>query len=527
MEDRLQRFNEPFIKPLAASAVALFCFACSDGNSAPFSTNAPAEHESVAVPSGAQQWTVDTSKEKLAIMGWGVLDQLGQVDGLGVQTNTPAWMAAAVEAFFDAGLTWIGMEISLGMLSMDADYWTPYLNIGLPHPPGTTQQGAAFYAHMADPVWGGSFSNLAAYLNWKLAFITALRTEARSRGITLKIYVKIGDNPNPSLAWYYDTSQYPSRYGDGVLALFQWLAANKGWTPDAIDVMNEPGTAGNAWSTSELLAAVNDMNTKLLAKGYSPYIIGPSYDGSSNFNQTIFDAWHNAGVANGWLARWWPSTHHYTDNGDADLRLNMATFASTLAASRQTIGETETEDVMTALGILTFLQRGAGVGSMNYTAATRYQATFDGGRRNSLWYGNTDGTVTPRYRTIGLIPIFQALPPGRILVDVVNRNLVDADNAELVAAKHPSTGKLTIVMVDNTGGVAKYVKGIPAGTYSLTWQLYSITATENLRAPTLGSQYIIGSAQTGGVTYAVDAGEGIYLNELVSNAAGIFVLRQL
>jgi hypothetical protein len=82
-------------------------------------------------------------------------------------------------------------------------------------------------------------------------------------------------------------------------------------------------------------------------------------------------------------------------------------------------------------------------------------------------------------------------------------------------------------MVDNTGGAAKYVKGIPAGTYSLTWQLYSITATEKLRAPTLGGQYTIGSAQTGGETYAVDAGEGVSLNELVRNAAGVFILREL
>jgi hypothetical protein len=98
---------------------------------------------------------------------------------------------------------------------------------------------------------------------------------------------------------------------------------------------------------------------------------------------------------------------------------------------------TETEDILSALGIVTLMQRGSLVGSMNYTAAVRYDAAFDGGKRNSLWFGNTNGTIQPRYRTIGLIPVFKALKPGHILVDVTKANLVDADNAELVAAKQP------------------------------------------------------------------------------------------
>jgi hypothetical protein len=197
------------------------------------------------------------------------------------------------------------------------------------------------------------------------------------------------------------------------------------------------------------------------------------------------------------------------------------------ASPPQTLGMTLTEDILGPLGLVTGMSRGGVVGTMNYICVGHYNPTFNGGGRGGLWYGNTNGTITPTYRSVGMIPIFKALPAGHKLVSVTRANLVDADYAELVAAKHPSTGKLTIVMVDNTGGAAKYVKGIPAGTYSLTWQLYSITATEKLRAPMSAGQYTIGSAQTGGITYTVDAGEGVYLNELASNAAGIFILRQL
>jgi hypothetical protein len=308
MEDRLQRFSEPFMKRLAVSAVALFCFACSDGNSAPFSTSAPAEHESVAVPSAAQQWTVDASKEKLAIMGWGVLDQLSQEDGLGVQTNTPLWMATAVQKFFDSGLNWIGLGVSLGALRMDADYFTPYLKIGLPQPRGSTTEGASWGGHNANPVFGGSFNYLVPWLKWQLAFIDALKAEATRRGVTLKVWVKVHDFPNPALSWYYDASASAvhSHYGDGIVALFQWLAANKGWVPDAIDVMNEPGTGGNAWSSTELLGAINNVVPRLSALGYTPLIIGPSYAGTTNLSQ----GWSMLGAVvlrptGG--SRWWPS----------------------------------------------------------------------------------------------------------------------------------------------------------------------------------------------------------------------------
>jgi hypothetical protein len=177
-------------------------------------------------------------RKKAAIMGWGVLDQLAG-------GRTRHWdqhnllMNAAVQAFFDAGLTWVGLPVSLGMLRMDADYWTPYLNIGLPQPRGATPEGTAWGQHNADPVINGQFSYLTAWLNWRLAFIDALNVEAARRGVTLKVWVKMHDNPNTSLPWYYDTSTSPARYGDGVVALWQWLAANKGWVPDAIEVMND------------------------------------------------------------------------------------------------------------------------------------------------------------------------------------------------------------------------------------------------------------------------------------------------
>lgn len=466
----------------------------------------------VIVPGSAAQWTIDPATTGLSWFGWGALAQI-QAEEYSPslpRVAVPSWAADAAQRFLDEGFTWIGVGVAPGICRSDGDWFGAWLADGCPI---SGQSRTDYIEHAYWPIEGSYYWTS---LDWYMEFVKVLVAAGAARGITVNTYIKFADyNSGTGPAGSYKMSQYPARYGDLMLAIWQRCDVVHGVIPVGLDVINEPGSAAGWGGPSSYRDAMLDAKGKLNAAGYDPTFFCPSTVAPENLSQTVFNTLYNANGGS-LRSRWQPSSHLYaasvSDPATADTQ-----FAATAAIiAPQGRGFINTEYPATPLRMIWAIVYGDLTGSMNYT--TVYDGNTD--RTKSFYLTKGPDTLSDLDHTLGNRLFYRYIRPGMVRIGATKANSIKSDLRELVAFKNSITGKIACVAVLQQSGRV-YVNLRP-GTYKVYYQLGSESIPMTGQNGSSGSVYSAGASDFVGRAYTIVTGQGIELTADTAGAAGTY-----
>lgn len=219
--------------------------------------------------------TVDLNTSYQTFNGWQVSLEVGASD---FPVSGQNYKQAAVDAAVDFGVNRGRVGLSSGSLENTTDYWQLFLNANSDFPHATRDTWAANRRvpvnDNGDPNTINASGFQWAHLSWQLSQVVDLmRSALAARGETLYLiatYVHF----STSNQLHIDN---PAEYGEYVLAVWNWFTANKGYVPDALEILLEPDNGSVGATGSEVAAMIIAARDRLVNAGYTkPDFIAPS-----------------------------------------------------------------------------------------------------------------------------------------------------------------------------------------------------------------------------------------------------------
>jgi hypothetical protein len=308
--------------------------------------------------------------------------------------------------------------------------------------------------------------------------VEPLRARLAARSEQLYVNLNILDGFNNVLL-----KDSPAEYAEFVLAAFQHIQSQYGWTPDAVELVLEPDN--NQWTGTKMGHALVATGDRLAAAGYRPDFIAPS---TANMANAI--TWFDALVAVPGAAQYLTDLAYHRYGGVSTGNLQ------TLQARAQ------------AYGLRTSMLEHIGSGYQDLhqdltlgrnSAWQQFILAWCGTQDNGGFHYPIDiSTPTAPQILLGsrtryLQQYFRDVRFGAVRHEATSTT----STFEPLAFRNP-TGRWVVVVKANTGGSFS-VAGLPAGTYHLTYTTASALRTALPDATISTGQPVIASIPATGV----------------------------
>jgi hypothetical protein len=320
---------------------------------------------------------------------------------------------------------------------------------------------AAYYAinDNADPFVADPKGFQWSMLDYKIETnLVPLRARLAARGEKLYVRAIVGDWLRSNTPQPFRLMAQPEEYAEFVTEAFRHIRAKFGFSPDALDLTNEPEHTG--YSGTQMGQALVAAGKRLAAAGFHPDLIGPATTSMANAS-TFYDAIVAVPGAKQYLTDL--SYHRYEGVSAATLQ------AIALRQQRDHIRTGMLEHIGSGIedlwddltvannsswmqGVLAFCSQQDNPSS----GGTYYQI-------NQTDPANPKVNFTTRARV--LRQVFLYVRAGAVRVGASSSA---AGSVDAMAFRNANGGYVAVVYA-RSGGASFTVRGLPAGTYGLTY----------------------------------------------------------
>ena len=304
--------------------------------------------------------------------------------------------------------------------------------------------------------------------------VNPLRQRLQARGEQLFVTLTFVDFWLSGATKPFQVMHTPAEYAELAFMTFQHIRNKYGWVPDALEMALEP--ENQQYNGVDLGRAVVATVNRLAAAGFHPQIIAPSTASMANA-ATYYDAMISVPGAAGLVDEL--SYHRYDGVSSGSL------LAIASRASRDGLRTSMLEHIGSGIDDLwTDLTVG------NVSAWQQFAIAFCGNGDNpgagGVYYhinqaNPSQPTITLTNHSKLLRQVFLFVRAGAVRIGATSTN----SNQQDAIAFRNSNGRY-VVVVRTTGASNFAVRGLPAGTYGLT---YATSTTWNVNMPdvTIGS----------------------------------------
>ncbi|MEK7415069.1 MAG: immunoglobulin domain-containing protein, partial [Planctomycetota bacterium] len=414
--------------------------------------------------------TVDPANRHQVIEGWEFTPSFGQEDKVNDRYN-PLWLSYKDEVIRrmveDMGMNRIRLEIKSGAEN-PVDYWTQFINGQITY----TQVKSHWYEKIndnADP----NTANLAGFqfseIDQKVEqVVLPMKSRLEARGEKLFLNLNYIDfNFTGNLQGTLSHAKNPAEYVELIVLTFKHLQTKYGLVPDAFEIILEPdNTVG--WRGAQIGNAIVAVVDALAAAGFYPQIIGPSNMSTANaityFDQLI--------LVPGALQRLNVISYH---------RYSGATLANVqaLATRARTNGLKTGMLEWTNATIATLIQ------DLTVADNTAWQQWGAVGLNKPITdpsYLYTVDLTDPAVPVVSLMnkanlfqQVFKYVRAGATRIGATSSN-----TASYVPVAFQNADGGFVVTINNLSTAAFDVRGLPAGTYGITYSNNSTVRAINV-----------------------------------------------